>query len=406
MLLFKLAVRNVLRQRRRSILTCMTIAGGYVLCALSFSLVDGSYSNIIRIFTEDDTGHIQIHRENYLDRPKLYLTIDDQPAVRDALAATPSIVAWTPRIHAAALAYGDNAHAPVRIIGIDADRERQTSRLERKLSAGRWPAAAPDADGYFEALIGASAANALKLGVGGELILISQGADGSVANDVFLISGIVGDRRSPERQNVYLPLAAAQSFLALEGRVHEYAILLDDIDQARQVAADLDARLPALSVVPWQVARESFYNAMQADRRGNVFTLGIILFIVFIGVLNTVLMSVLERTREFGVLRAIGSRPTFILQLIMLETSVLAAASLVIGFIIAIPVIAWFTFVGIEMPEPMDMGGVQFQYMTGDMSLPVMVKPVLVIFAYAFMVSILPGIRAARVTPTEAMRSF
>ncbi|MDZ7685917.1 MAG: FtsX-like permease family protein [Gammaproteobacteria bacterium] len=188
--------------------------------------------------------------------------------------------------------------------------------------------------------------------------------------------------------------------------MHEYAVILDDIDASRQVAERLAERLPGLTVSPWQVARETFYKSMQADRKGNAFTLAIILFIVFIGVLNTVLMSVLERTREFGVLKAIGSRPSLIASLIVLETSILSAASLVIGMIVALPVIAWFTFVGIEMPQPIDMGGVQFTYFTGDLSLPVIIRPVFIIFGYAIAVSLVPGIHAARVTPIEAMRTF
>ncbi len=404
-MLLKLAARNVLRHRRRSILTCLSIAGGYVLCALTFSLTEGSYSNIIEIFTESETGHIQVHSGNYLNRPKIYLTIDDQQEVESALNAHSEVRTFAPRVYAPALAYAETKHSPVRVIGVDPVMESATSRLPNKVTEGDWVTPDLDEEGYFNAMIGAGVANMLELGLGDEIVLISQGADGSIANDVYIVSAIVGDRKSEERLNVYLPLNAAQEFLSLYGRVHEYAILLEDIDDSRDVAAELDAALPELTVSPWQVAREFFYKSMESDRRGNRVTLGIILFIVFIGVLNTVLMSVLERTREFGVLKAIGSRPTTIASLIMLETSILTAASLVIGFIVAIPVLAYFTFIGIEMPEPIDFAGVQFSAYTGELSLDVMITPVLLIFAFAMAVSILPGIRAARVTPTEAMRS-
>lgn len=406
MLLLKLALRNVLRQQRRSALTCLTIAGGYVLCALSFSLVDGSYSNVIEIFTEDETGHIQIHSGNYLDKPKVHLTIDDPETVEATLSSAAIVSSFAPRIYTPALAYADDEHSPAQVIGVDPAAEARTSRLRQKITAGEWLDTMTNNDGLAGALIGASIAASLEIGIGDEIVLISQGADGSIANDLYRVVGIVGDRRSPERGNVYLPLPAAQTFLTLQGRVHEYAVILDDIDASRETARRLAERLPDLTVSPWQVARATFYNSMQADKKGNTFTLSIILFIVFIGVLNTVLMSVLERTREFGVLKAIGSRPSLIASLIVLETSILSAASLVVGIIVALPVMIWFTVVGIEMPEPIDMGGVQFSAITGGLSLAIMIKPVFIIFGYAIAVSLVPGIHAARVTPIEAMRTF
>lgn len=406
LLLLKLAFRNVLRQRRRSLLTALSMTGGYVLCCLSFSLVEGSYGNVIRIFTEDETGHVQIHKDNYLRRPKIYKTIDDQQVVETVLSQQREIAAFTARVEAPALSYAGDNNSPVQLVGIDTENEWKTTRLRDKLAEGDWIDAPPNSDGYYEALIGRGVADKLDIGVGDEIILISQGADGSIANDLFQVRGIVGNRKSTDRTKVFVPLAAAQEFLALHGRVHEYSIRLDDIDDATDMAAILGTALPDLKVSPWQVVQETFYKSMQADKNGNRVTLGIVLFIVFIGVLNTVLMSVLERTREFGVLRAVGSRPLMIMSLITIETLILTALSLVIGLVLALPIIAWFTFVGIAVPEPVDIGGVSFGFMTGELSVYVMGLPMLILLGYAFVVSIPPGIRAARVAPTEAMRTF
>ena len=405
-LLLKLAFRNVLRQRRRSILTGLSMIGGYVLCTYSFSLVDGSYGNIIRIFTEDRTGHVQIHKGDYVRRARIYKTIDDQSKVERVLDSDPHVVSYTPRVYAPALAYAGEKNTPVEVIGIDTTREQKTSRLAQKVNEGTWLTTAPDDDGHYHALVGRGVADTLKLKSGDQIILISQGADGSVANDIYVVQGIVGTRESMDKLNVYLPLAAAQDFLTLQGRVHEYAILLDNIDLAREEAGRLQKLLPSLTVSPWQEVEETFYKTMESDKEGNNVTLGIVLFIVFIGVLNTVLMSVLERTREFGVLRAIGSRPLTIASLITLETSMLAGMSITAGFVISLPIIAWFTWHGFMMPEPIDLGGVQFQYMLGEFNVPVFVKPALILFGYAIAVSIPPGVRAARISPTHAMRTF
>ena len=133
--------------------------------------------------------------------------------------------------------------------------------------------------------------------------------------------------------------------------------------------------------------------------------LGIVIFLVCIGVLNTVVMSVLERTREFGVLRAIGTKPSKIMGMIIMETSMLALFSCTLGFIIAVPLNVWFTYQGLALPEPMDVGGILYERMKGELSVKVFILPLLVVVASAAAVSILPSIRAARITLVDALGS-
>ncbi len=144
---------------------------------------------------------------------------------------------------------------------------------------------------------------------------------------------------------------------------------------------------------------------MQSDKQGNQATLGIILFIVFIGVLNTVLMSVLERTREFGVLKAIGSQPTTILMLVSLESCILAIMSIIAAFFVTLPIVYWFATTGFSLAEPIDIGGILFRAFKGEISFEVFFIPSLLLLFFALVVSIPPGIRAARIAPTKAMSS-
>ena len=406
MLLLKLAFRNILRQRRRTILTVLSMTGGYVLCCLSFSLTEGSYKNVIRIFTMDHTGHIQIHRDDYLQRPKVFKGIDDTLEQRQEIQSQPGVLSIAPRVFAPALAYAGSRNTPVQIVGVDPALEKTTSRLFNKVNQGQYFNASPNADGYYSAMLGIGVAESLRIKIGDELILISQGADGSIANDIYIVTALVGTRNSWDRNKVYLPLSVAQEFLSFYGKVHQYSLLLEDENAVTRITQSLTTALPTLSVNPWMQVEATFYNSMEADKRGNRFTLLIIVFIVFIGVLNTVLMSVLERTREFGVLKAIGSRPGTIAGLILIETMMLAIMSLLVGVVIAAPIIAWFALRGIALPDPIDMGGIEFGFMTGEFSVGVFAWPMLLIMAFAIVVSIPPGIRAARVSPTRAMGSF
>ena len=405
MLLPQLAFRNIFRQKRRSLLTVLSMSGGYLLCVLSISLSEGIYNSAIRFFTTDHTGHVQIHQGNYHSRPRIHKTIIDLKQLSATLDANKDIEHHTLRAFAPALAYSGTENANVRVIGVDLSREKKTSRLAKKVTRGQYINAEIQG-GRYRAMVGAGVARALDISIDDEIILISQGFDGSIANDIFIVGAIIGKRDSMDKFSVFLPLEAVQDFLSMPDRAHEVAILLKDASMSREVAASLQKQLVDLRVLPWQTVEAMFYRTMRADQVSMNFMLGIIIFIVFVGVLNTVLMSILERTREFGVLKAIGSRPRTIAALITLETVMLSVISILVGLVFAIPLIIWFTYMGFELPEPVDIGGITMSHVTGEMSIYVFGAPTLAIIVSALIVSVPSGIRAGRISPTEAMRSY
>ncbi|MFT7218484.1 MAG: putative ABC transport system permease protein [Candidatus Azotimanducaceae bacterium] len=405
MMLCSLAFRNILRQKRRSILTGLSMTGGYMLLVFSYSLLEGSYGNVIDIFTLDSTGHIQIHKADYLSRPKIYKTIQNRQHVEDTLANNQKVASFTPRVYSPVLAYAADRTSPAEVIGVNPETEVTVSRLREKVSMGHFFQSNMNADGYFQAMIGQGLATSLKLNVADEIVLISQGADGSIANDIYQVSAIIGNKTSFDRMAVYLPLTAAQMFLSMGNDVHEYALLVRDKHSNERTAERIGEQLPELTVSPWQVVEATFYRTMEADKQGNHFMMGLIVFIVFIGVLNTILMSVLERTREFGVLRAIGCRPMSLIRLITLETIMLSAISVLVGLVLVLPVIYWFSEVGIVIPDPIDMSGIEFQQLKGEFSVRAFAFPMLFIFITATLISIPPGLRAAKILPRDAMGS-
>ncbi|MBV1876589.1 MAG: ABC transporter permease [Pseudomonadales bacterium] len=437
MLLIALAWRNIFRQKRRSLLTALSMAGGYLVSAFAISLSEGSYNGAINFFTEDHSGHIQIHQANYLKRPKIHKTINNPQTISTQLKQNTNIRSHTLRVFAPVLAYSETKNSHAQLVGIDLALEQQTSRLAEKIIAGQFINNQQNTAGYYAVMISSNLARVLNISLGDELILISQGADGSVANDLYIVGGIINNKNA---RTVYLPLNAAQLFLSLPNKVHQIAILLNHsgeaIEQAQHIQQLLSAEsllgdsfpgesvtvsslipkltqaekslrqnLTNLTVSPWQEVEATFYQSMQADKRGMNITLGIILFIVFIGVLNTVLMSVMERTREFGVLKAIGSRPLQITTLITLETTMLASMSIVTGFALSIPLILWFKNTGLKLSQPVDIGGVVLDRMTGDMNLYVFLAPAIAMLTFSILVSIPPAFRAASISPTKALGS-
>jgi len=137
MLILKMAFRNIFRQRRRSILTGLNMMMGFFLAALFIGWEDGSYNYIIDVFTQNRLGHIQIHEKTYLDRPSLYKTIDETSSISKKLEATEGVESWAPRIYSAGLASVAEKSAGVQIIGIDPQREKETTQFDKKIVEGR-----------------------------------------------------------------------------------------------------------------------------------------------------------------------------------------------------------------------------------------------------------------------------
>ncbi|MBL6989519.1 MAG: ABC transporter permease [Bacteriovoracaceae bacterium] len=396
-MIFKMAIRNVVRQKRRSILTGLAMTVGFVLMSISLGFNYGGYGRMIELFTRSSTGHIQIHYKDYLDNPSLFKTLNNPGEIEKVLQQTPFIKGFAPRVYGGALTFLQNKSTGVSLVGIDPQKESKLTTIKKRIIQGSY-LESPDA---HQVLIGKSVASVLKATLGDELILISQGADGSIANDLFKVVGIMGE---VDAYKIFLPISVMQEYLSLQTKVHEYTTIIADYQQSTVFADKLKKKLPNLDIRPWQIVEKDFYKAMKADEQGNFFFLGIIMFIVALGVLNTVLMSVLERTKEFGILKAIGSRPMHIYNLIVIESQILAFTSIVLGTILAIFANWWFIHNGIVFDPPISYGGVMFDEMVSTLELKVFIAPAVTVSVTSLVVSIFPGIRAARIVPVKAMR--
>ncbi|MFC1549422.1 FtsX-like permease family protein [Nitrospirota bacterium] len=401
----KIAFRNIFRHKRRSILTGMMMAGAFVLFSLSFGFVDGGYDMIIDMFTRDRTGHVQVHAEGYLDKRSLYKRIRDVRGVGAAIERTGGIEAWTPRAYGPALAFAGNKTTGLNLMGIDPALEPRVTRLKQKVNNGSFISDMPMA---YEIILPMKTARILKIGLGDEVALISQAADGSPATSLFTVTGIIDDNNSSYGDmTAFTHIDTARDFFVLGDGAHEIAVLLSNHWKSRETADKISQALKGmgLEASPWEVVESQFYQAMQADVKGNWITLSVLTVIVAVGILNTILMVILERTREYGVLKAIGTRPSQIFKLIVLETVMLAALSIIAGTIGGLAVNAYFAKYGITYPEPIEFGGMMIQHMKARITPRTIWIPSLVIFSTAFVVSIWPALRAARIVPVKALRS-
>ena len=398
-----MAFRNIFRQKRRTLFTGLSVGGGFALAAIFIGWADGSYDGIINQFTRTRLGQIQVHAAGYLDKPTLYKTIPDPARIEPLLDRTRGVESWTPRVYAAGLASLGDKTAGVQIIGIDPDREERTTRMSRMIVRGG-PLAGPEAR---EALVGRGLADILGARPGDDIVLLSQGADGSIAEDQFALAGVVsmGDAVT-DRTALYLPLRTAQDYLVLNDRVHEIAVVITKLGRARAISAELESAIGdrAVAVEPWQVFAKAFYQAMRADKAGMWVMLLVIVIIVAVGVLNTVLMAVLERRREYGLLKALGTKPGRIIRLVLLEVLFLSILASLAGAAIGLGTNAILSHHGIKFGSGLTYGGMVFDTMTSEINLRSFIIPAITVVLCAVVVSLVPAIKAARTEPARTMR--
>lgn len=403
MLIFKIALRNIFRQKRRTILTMLTMFGGFALSSLAIGMIDGSYAYVINMFTRNQLGHIQIHKNGYLAKPSLYDTVNNYENIGAEVAGVKGVESWAPRLYSAGLVSVGEKSAGVQIIGIDPLKEEQSTRFDKKIVEGKkLPAFA-----QHQVVMGKGLAGILKAKPAEEVVIVSQAADGSIANDVYEICGIAesGDELS-DRTAFYLHLKDAQDFLVLDNQVHEIIVLVNNINRVKKIAGQIERKLnkPELSVQPWQEFARAFYEAMNADQQGHLIMLFVITLIVAIGVLNTVLMSVLERRREYGLLKALGTKPAQIFIIIIAEVNILAFFSILIGAVVGATANWFFSFQGITIPQEISYGGVVFSKIFSQITAKSLYLPTIIVLVSAGLVSLFPALNAARVDPAKAMR--
>ena len=404
-MILRIAFRNMLRQKRRTALTLLTILGGFTLAAISIAWSDGTYSYIIKTFTQHRLGQIEVHRNGYLDRPSIDKRIRDYPSVGRRIQMAKGVEAWAPRVFCAGLASLGDKTAGVQLMGIDPDLEHKATGFNKNVLQG----APLSNNSTHRALLGKGLAQILGARIGDEIVILTQGADGSIANDVFKLGGIVetGDDTS-DRLGFYLNLTDAQQLLALDNDVHEIAVTVHNLKQVGVIVREIRASLldAGLDVQPWQVFAKSFYEAMKADQKGMWIMLVVIVLIVAVGVLNTVLMSVLERRREYGLLKALGTRPGQIVRLVVAELVLITFGGIVFGAALSIAV-SWFLSIhGISMPTPITFGGAVFDRIYAELNARSLYIPAITVFLSAILVCLVPAAKAARTEPAQAMKTF
>jgi ABC-type lipoprotein release transport system permease subunit len=332
--LLKLALRSVGRNARRSALTAAAMVIGLALLIFSRSLAEGAHEQWVTSAVRMGTGHVAIQAPDYLESGKLEhrIGVKAYPRALDAVEAVAGerVVAHAPRLTVNGLASSASSALPVRVEGVDPDRERIFSDLDEKVVDGRYL----QSDDRLHAYVGVELARRLGLKVGTRFVLTAQSASGDVEGQLVRVAGIFKSA-VPEMDAglIHIPLETAREWLGTPGAVTTYAVLLTSSRDTDGVVEELHDRLSGddLRVLGWRDTSPELDAALRMDDYGDYVFHAILFAIVALAIMNAVMMSVLGRRREFGVLQALGLTGAQTGWVVFGEGLFLTAASGVVG---------------------------------------------------------------------------
>lgn len=346
-LYLRLAWRNIWRQRRRTLIIVIAIAMGLMMMMFYDGLVVGFnqaiYGNAIKVLG----GNIQVRAEGYrqvADQYPLLPLADDQAVVKAALS-DPKVLAATRRIITGGLISSREGAFAVSITGIEPEAEYPVNLAAQNVVAGSYLTAS-DGDVMF---IGKGLADAVGVQVGDRVTLVGRGVHEQMHRRTMTVGGIYDLGMSEiEKRTVYISLSEAQEVYGLSGQSTEVAIVLKQLGQEALVVDALKESLPGYDIASWEVNFPELQNAM-GTKGGvmNIFSV-VIMLIAGLGILNMLLMAVYERTREIGILGALGLRPGQISQLFILEGTLIGLVGVVAGIVLGLLLNGILMQVGID----------------------------------------------------------
>ncbi len=350
-----LAWRNIWRNRRRSVITILAVTFAVMLSIAMRGIQLGTYEVNIRHMANLFIGYVQVQQEGFRDNPTLRNSYRSDDSLLASLASDPRVTGVSQRILSDGLAsYGDQSQG-VMIVAFDPMAEAEASTMMERIQEGRFFRSS-DAD---EIVVGEKLLRNLGASLGDDVVVLAQGYDGSLGNLRFTIVGTV-KTGMPEfdRAAIFMGLAAAQDLLVMYGRVHTTVVRLDDLQDIPDIVETLGSilRESGRIALPWNKVSPEFEQAIKLDNVSGILMLAILIAVVAFGITNTVLMSVTERFREFGIMLAVGMPQQRLLNLVMLETTYILLIGLVLGNILAVGINYWL------MVSPIEFGG-EFQAM-------------------------------------------
>lgn len=404
-MIFKLAWRNIWRNKRRTYLTIASIMFAVVLAVFMRSMQLGSYERMIENSVRFYTGHIQIHQNGYWDDKVIDNSMVSDTAFIQMLSSIEGVEEVVPRLESFVLAAYGNKSRGAMLMGIVPEAEDGMTRIKAKLVAGE----------YLEmndksVLVAEGLAKYLKLSVGDTLVMLGQGYHGSSAAGIYPIKGIVKFPISFQNdQSVFIPLPEAQWFYDAENLLTSISLIVDKPQNVDEINTKIKAEsdLDLLEVMDWKELSPEIIQSIEIDNLSGQLMLYILYIVIGFGMLGTFMMMTAERQYEFGVMMSIGMGRLKMQTVIVLEMLMMTFISLFAGIGVSLPLLIYFHFNPIMFSGDLAKVTESFGFEAGyffSLQPEIFINQAYAIFFMSFILGFYPILSIQKLKPVKAMR--
>lgn len=410
MMIFRLAYRNIRTNLRRSIITVLAIAMGLMVLILSGTLRTGQYDQMINSGVSQLAGHVVIQKKGFQEERELEMFVEGHSVLRAQLKEEFPAATITTRSFVGGLLTSTAGSSFATLTAIDPIPELEISEFKDNIIKGEWLD-----DDQKGILIGQNMADALGLDYETRLnqkLVLNTSINGEMTSQLFRVKGIF--RTGVEEMDSftgYIHYKAAEKLLGKNDVAHQLALHFPLVQQSEQATQDARERIETetLDVLSWQEALPEIVAMIEMDNVSNEIINLILFFIVAMGILNTMLMSVLERTQQFGVMLAIGMKADALIKMILIEALMLGLFGVVLGLVLGVAVSYPLVENGLDFSEAMGenysfSGAVTSAVMYGKYNWALNAKYVLIAMIFTLISAIYPAGKIRKLKAIDAMR--
>lgn len=399
-----MAWRNIWRNKTRSIVIMLSIAIGLFSGIAILSLYQGMMDSRVRTVIDAEVGHLQIHHPEFKNDYEPELTIKNGQQVLKSLDTIAGIKLAVPRSISTGMLSSASGSAGVQINGVIPVQEYLVSQLRKKIIEGK----VFDQEKKNQIIIGKKLADKLKLKIGSRLVLTFTDSSDEIVSGAFRVGAIYRSENSPlDERNVYVTMKSLNIMLNIGQSFHEIVLILIQDGNLEAFKERLSKQFPDLKIETWQEISPETNLLVKTTNQYSYIIMIIIMLALAFGIVNTMLMAILERTKEIGMMLALGTNRIKIFFLVLLETFILTFAGTPIGIFSAWGIISYYQKKGLdlsgmgnEMMNSFGFGSIIFPEFPDDKILDVF----LIVFITALLSCLFPAFKALRLQPVEALR--
>jgi putative ABC transport system permease protein len=401
-MIFKISWRNIWRSKSRS----LTVVGSIVVGVWALTFIMAFYEGFVNMYitsaVENDLSHIQIHNPKFGDEKEVQYTLANPDEIRALVQNTAGVKAFTSRSLISGMIANSKGSRGCQIRGVKPVEEAQLTKLNQKIIEGAYFSESKKKNPI---IVGEALAGKMKLKIKSKVVLTFQTPNGDLTSASFKVIGIYkGGNDNFEELNLFVQQEDVSRLVGDPKLTHEVAFLVDDVEEMTRIQSELAAKFPNALVETYaEISPDINLYESQMGFISYIIVV-IVMFALIFGIINVMLMAILERTRELGMLMAVGMNKSKVFLMIIIETVCIGMIAAPIGLLFGFLTVSYYGYVGIDMTE--GMGKIIAEIIYPELDIKTYLTITIAVAITAVLGALYPALKAISLKPVDAIHSL